>query len=403
MSQGVTSGLPAEHYLAAARNAIRVIANQEAILLGRRGLACLEQVPPSADRDQRELSIHLIVGSALMATRGFGGEEIIETYKRAGDLCRSAGVGSQQLAAIRGLWAYHLVRAELESALELSAHIRDLSLVNHNPGAVAEAHLAFGFTLGHLGRAKESVEHLRAGLATPGVPPFRDRAMGFALDSGVALRGQLAKQLWYLGYPEESLREARETLAAAERLRSPYCIGWAAMFLAMIHEMRGEVDEDLRHSSEAIQMAIEHGLLEVHGCVSFITGGLSCTTASRKRAFRRCVITWSRRVRLDPELRCQTPSRRWGDCLLLTGNYDEALERVNEGLSIGAANGEVYCEAELHRLRGEILLAQGGHSPDLIEGDFRWAVDLARIRETRCHGGAKGRNQLQPLSSRSGP
>ncbi len=43
------------------------------------------------------------------------------------------------------------------------------------------------------------------------------------------------------------------------------------------------------------------------------------------------------------------------------GRLDDALATIQEGLDEVAATGQRFYEAELHRMRGELLLALGHH------------------------------------------
>ena len=57
---------------------------------------------------------------------------------------------------------------------------------------------------------------------------------------------------------------------------------------------------------------------------------------------------------------------------------------LSEGLAIANKNGERFYEAELYRLRGELLLMQGGsrgssrNAPTESEQCFRQAIEVAR-------------------------
>jgi predicted ATPase len=73
-----------------------------------------------------------------------------------------------------------------------------------------------------------------------------------------------------------------------------------------------------------------------------------------------------------------------GDAYTQSGRFEDAHEALNEGLAVAEKNDDRCHEAELHRLRGELLLAE---SPDQIpaaEDAFRRAI------ETALRQGSKG-------------
>ena len=58
------------------------------------------------------------LGSALMATRGYAGLQVEETYLRARELCRQIGDTPQLFPVLHGLYRYYHVRGELQAARE---------------------------------------------------------------------------------------------------------------------------------------------------------------------------------------------------------------------------------------------------------------------------------------------
>jgi serine/threonine protein kinase len=66
----------ADYFLLAAQNAVRLFANHEAVVLARRGLQLLETLADTPERAQRELTLQITLGPALMATKGWGAAEV---------------------------------------------------------------------------------------------------------------------------------------------------------------------------------------------------------------------------------------------------------------------------------------------------------------------------------------
>jgi hypothetical protein len=69
-----------EHYLAAARNAMEVFANQEGAALAGRGLATLRLLPDTAERAKYELNLQMALGLSLMAAKGFAAPEVEQAF-----------------------------------------------------------------------------------------------------------------------------------------------------------------------------------------------------------------------------------------------------------------------------------------------------------------------------------
>jgi predicted ATPase len=63
-------------------------------------------------------------------------------------------------------------------------------------------------------------------------------------------------------------------------------------------------------------------------------------------------------------------------CHRAAGNLDAALTAIDDALAGSARHGERYLDAELHRVRGELLLQQGNQPQD-AEADLRAAARIA--------------------------
>jgi predicted ATPase len=72
------------------------------------------------------------------------------------------------------------------------------------------------------------------------------------------------------------------------------------------------------------------------------------------------------------------------EALATTGRLDEALSAVATGLLLAGETGELYFEAELHRIEGELLLRRpAGDAVGRSEACFRHAIAIARSQEAR--------------------
>ncbi len=57
---------------------------------------------------------------------------------------------------------------------------------------------------------------------------------------------------------------------------------------------------------------------------------------------------------------------------------------LDEGLACAEKNDDRFQEAELHRLKGELLLAESPDQADAAEACFRQAIETARRQQSRA-------------------
>lgn len=69
------------------------------------------------------------------------------------------------------------------------------------------------------------------------------------------------------------------------------------------------------------------------------------------------------------------------------GSFEEALSAVDLAFAVSAATGQAFQDAELHRLKGELVIVAGRKSGQAseraAEESFRTAVNIARAQGAR--------------------
>jgi predicted ATPase len=70
---------------------------------------------------------------------------------------------------------------------------------------------------------------------------------------------------------------------------------------------------------------------------------------------------------------------------LAIAQIDEGLAAVNDGFKCGERNGERWAEAELHRIRGELLLTRGLQEAEHVEKCFSEALEIARRQQAKSY------------------
>ncbi len=111
----------------AGQKAIQRSAHAEAVSHLLKGLELLQTLPENSERNQQELALLVTLGSTLMAIRGLTALEVIDTYDRARELCQQIEDASQLFPVLFGLWRLHLVRGDLQRALNIAQQLLDFA------------------------------------------------------------------------------------------------------------------------------------------------------------------------------------------------------------------------------------------------------------------------------------
>jgi predicted ATPase len=380
-------GRAVEYFLLAARNAGDVFAHQEAVALARRGLALLEQLPETPARGHEELALLLTLGVSLIATRGFAAPEVEQTYARARELCLRAQDTSALSPVLYGLWNVYLVRCEFGRCQDLAAQLFALAEGRPDPVLLLEAHNMLQQPLLHLGDFAGARRHQEQCLAL--YDPHRHQTLTavYGEDPGVGCLAYGAVTLWCLGYPEQALRSVQAARRRAEELPNPFDLAQSLYFGAFTHVCRREAGPARELAGALMELSREHGFaLLLQG--GMILDGWGLAQQGRAGAgieqMRQGLAGWQATGALSHR---PYQLALLGEALAREGQAADGLAALEEALAVAAASGERFLEAELHRLRGELLLARVEASPsawDEAEAGFRRALDVARAQQARA-------------------
>jgi len=367
----------AEWSFKAVGNASRVSAYHEVITLATRGLTLVSRLPDSTERARRELELQLALGSALIAAKGYAADEVRNTYARARELCGQTDEPTQLFRVLRGLWFYHVVRGDLDTTLELSEQQIAVAERVRDRGLLLEAHFVMGATLFYLGRLPASRSHLESAIELHDPRLHAGHASIYNIEPGANCRRMLASALWPGGYPDQALGRSREAIELAEKCGHHFTMGYALFTAVTVHGLRGEPDAAAPIADRFLALAGEQGFPVMLAMATFYKGW--------SLAERGHVVDGSlemNRALADFE---RSGSRLFGvfyrvllaDSYLKTGRVDEGLATLAEASDVMAATRERTAEAELHRIRGELLLRQGAPA-HVVQGCFEEALDVAR-------------------------
>jgi class 3 adenylate cyclase/predicted ATPase len=367
-----------DHWQRAGQKALARSAMAEAVAHLTHGLELLEQLPEGPPRQRRELALQLALGQASIAAKGFAAPETGRAYAQARVLCRELGDVPEFFPALYGHFIVEFQRGELAVAHEAARELLQLAVERGDAAARVTGHRIVGSALYHLGRLAESRAHLEQGLAL--YTPDRDRGSAFvyALDSRVVCLFWLVHVLFAQGYPEQAQARMQDALAYARELAHSYTLAYAQS-VACFFRGRYPPDREARTEADAlVAFASEQGF-PLPAAVGTAAGGWALM-------HEEAIEEGLARMRQGLASYMATDAQVWVPELLLllargharAGQPAAGLGVLAEALRRVEANEGRWLEAELHRLRGKLLLALPDPDPVAAETCLRRAVMVAR-------------------------
>jgi predicted ATPase/DNA-binding winged helix-turn-helix (wHTH) protein len=369
----------------AADNALRRSAHAEAITHLTKALTLLKVLPETPERAQRELVLQITLGPALIATKGQAAPEVEYAYVRACELCRQVGEIPQLFQALWGLWYFHLVRAELQTAHELGEQLLSLAQRVQTPALLLLAHRVLGQTLAFLGEFSPAHVHLEREMTLYDLGQHRAFASLYGQDQGVICRSWAALTLWSLGYPDQALRRSREALTLAQELVHPFSLAYAMCFTGMLCQLCRDVLAAQERATAAMALCTEQGFALYLARGTILQGwamaeqgqgaeglaqmcqGLVAYQATGAAVFRSYYLAFL--------------AEAYGKL----GQAGEGLTMLDEALTTVHKTGERFYEAELYRLKGELLLVCSAENYGEAEACFQQALTVARRQQARSY------------------
>ncbi len=344
----------------------------------------LATLPETPERARRELLLQVTLGQASIVTRGFGAPEAEQAFVRARDLCEQVDDPDRLFRALRGLFLTHQPRAEHEKAGALAEELLHLARETRDPAQLLMAHLSIGESLSYRARLRRAREHLERAIELYDPQEYEAHEyLSSPLDPGVAGFCYLSWTLWQLGYPDQGSTRGREALALARELSHPYSQAYALYWAGRLQRWCGEARVASESTEAMIALSNEHGFPQLVAVAAFFSaaaladqGKLEEGTAGMHAALEALRATGL--VVEVPQMLTEL-----GEAHAKAGQPEEGLAVVAEAQELVTKSGEREYEAELHRVRGELLLARSPSNPGEAEAAFRDALDVARRQSAK--------------------
>jgi class 3 adenylate cyclase/predicted ATPase len=353
----------------------------EAVAQLQKGLDLLATLPDNPWRVQHELDLQIVLGRALMATRGYSAPVVAETIVRARGLAEQLDRPDYLVPLLYIQWGFHMVRAEHRLALSLAGQMETFGETRNDEATLLLGHYMHGsscFFRGEFVAARTLLE-LCHGLRDPA-----HRAVYAAVsvaDPLAARLGHLAATLAFLGYFDKARARMDEALSEAHRLDHAYTLAFVLSKVCTVEVAAGSPHAAQRHAQELEALSNEHGFPLWLG-LGLLAQGWSTTALGQPHeglaslAKGLSVLRAAGAVVHTPRALCFLAEAR-----AKVGQLESSVNCLVEAARLIDTTHEHYWEAELYRLRGDVLNATGDQGA--AEPNYRQALAVAKRQEAK--------------------
>jgi predicted ATPase len=162
--------------------------------------------------------------------------------------------------------------------------------------------------------------------------------------------------LWLLGYPDQALAKSQESIALAEKRDHPYSLAYALNFAAILYQLRREPSEVQIRAEDVVSLSVKHKFptwqatgLVLHGWALMARG----KPAEGIIRIQEGLTIWRD---LGAEISLAYLLSLLAEAHGRERDFQRAISVINEALSLVSRTDDHWWEAELYRLKGELLL-----------------------------------------------
>src|SRR5262249_5675305 len=151
-----------------------------------------------------------------------------------------------------------------------------------------------------------------------------------------------ASALWFLGRQDQALNQVQKALTLARELSEPHGLANAFFFASLIHHLRGEALPTQECAEAAIAVSREHGLVMYQAEAQVTLGWALIEQGRHEGAIEQMRQGLVAHLATGAEVLSPHFFALLGEALGKTGEPEEGLRALNEGLAVAHRTGEGY-------------------------------------------------------------
>ncbi|MEZ4679275.1 MAG: BTAD domain-containing putative transcriptional regulator [Caldilineaceae bacterium] len=371
----------------AARTAHRVSALHDALDLLNHALALVQAMDnqtAAATLGAVELPIQMQRGAIYLATKGHAAPEVEQALTRALALCNTDGTPQQRFAVLWGMGRYYLVKPDLDKGLAISQQILQLAEVSQSSDLLVEAYTTIGTYLLHRADLRTALNYFDRALALYDRTVHGNHTVIYGQDPAVVSLSYSAWSHWCLGETEVAQARTQQSLLLAEELGYPYNQVIAKTYAAVQLQYMDDAAACLRQAEAASLQATAQGFVLWQAMADFLRGWSHTRLGNVDTGMALMTASVNLYRATGAELGASYFAALQAEQLGKIGQMSLAMQTMTAAFALLERAQDRWCAAELHRIHGELLLAEARATttlaalPAMIE-NARQAFETGRL------------------------
>jgi len=363
----------------------------EAVAHFEAGLKLLQELPDDDRRAEIELDLRITVRLAQWTTMGYASREAEQSSARAIALCQHPGLNWEKTwSALYGFYAIQLVRPDTHKAREIAAELIERAEKHGSTRHLANAVTSLAFARMESGEFELAAEGFERGMtlweSVPKSARDGDRlALTGLIPGEFPARNHIlaAWNLCFLGHLDRALQKVNTATALALQSGSKAILEAVNNFAMQVYQLRREPEHLRKRAEVTFALATELGNRFRQELSQIFLGWLQAMEDDLADGIAQMQKHLSQFRAAGAEIVSDYYLALIATDLGRTGQFDEALRTIDNAFPIIERTGARFYEAEIHRLKGELLVAQNASNAAQAQQSFRAAIEIARPQKAK--------------------
>jgi predicted ATPase/class 3 adenylate cyclase/tetratricopeptide (TPR) repeat protein len=347
-------------------------------------LAQSDEVRTATALRRRRVHLQISLGNALIWAKGYQAPETSAAFARARELASREEDTAERFCAYYGLWVGHLNRGEPAPAREMAElFLREATARRDCPETLV-AHRVSGNTCVYFGDFAGAHQHFQKTIELYDQARHSDFANRFGQDPRASAEAYDAVVLWVLGRVDEALNLADRALTDAESAAHAPTMANALLRAAFLELFRCNPEAVATHSQALADIVSRYDLLAyAAGQAVFFQGWANWSDGAGESglAEMRRGLTIQREQSRNFVL--PSTEAALAEAEASAGEIAAGLRRLDDALAELERTEQRWYEAEMHRIRAEILLQHDQADTSAAERALQTAIAIAQSQKAR--------------------
>ncbi|NOJ39372.1 AAA family ATPase [Bradyrhizobium sp. WSM 1791] len=352
-------------------------------------LAQIATLPSAPDLRREQIILQVALLNTLMHVKGYGAPEtkaavaqaraFIEQAERLGE---PPDDPSLLLSALFGQWIVNFINFNGDVARELAARFLELGEKERAAAPLMIGHRTMASTLALRGDLVEAKAHYNEALALYRPAEHRRLMTRFGQDLRVTCLAFRSMASWLLGYPQAALNDADCALMEARQIDHAATLMFTLNFPILVNTYCGNYHAANEHLKELVALAEEKGA-PFRKAEGVLRRGYILTLTGAAKAVE--TVTAGIDLWRSAGSTIFTPEHEFMLAIAHadSGQFDDAWRCIGNAMTAMQATKERWCEAEVHRVAGEIALKSPQRDEAKAQAYFEYSLTIARAQHAK--------------------